>query len=285
MTAATCKTDGQTVYTARYDGNTDMKTDVIPALDHDWDEWAKISDEQHRRFCKRNNEHFEIGNHSWDEGTIADPANENDKRIKTYTCSVCGGTKEEELPSLLEKAQEEALTELSKYNPNDYSGAEKNNVENALSTAETAIKNATTVEAVTDALNEAKTTIAAQKTDAQKEAEAKGKEEAATAAAAPAEIIDLPAVKISKPASAKKKLTVKWKKVSKKNLKKISGIQIEVATDPGFTNIVKTATAGKKKTSKKIGGLQPKTKYYVRIRAYGADNHYSVWKSKSGKVK
>ena len=92
-------------------------------------------------------------------------------------------------------------------------------------------------------------------------------------------------MKISKPASAKKKLTVKWKKVSKKNLKKISGIQIEVATDPGFTNIVKTATAGKKKTSKKIGGLQPKTKYYVRIRAYGADNHYSVWKSKSGKVK
>ena len=108
---------------------------------------------------------------------------------------------------------------------------------------------------------------------------------AVTPPAAPVEIIDLPAVKISKPASAKKKLTVKWKKVSKKNLKKISGIQIQVATDPGFTNIVKTATAGKKKTSKKIGGLQPKTKYYVRIRAYGAANHYSVWKNKSGKTK
>ena len=101
----------------------------------------------------------------------------------------------------------------------------------------------------------------------------------------PAEIIDLPAVKISKPKAAKKKLTVKWKKPKKKNLKKIKGIQIQVATDPGFTNIVKTAKAGKKKTSKVIKGLKPKTKYYVRIRAYGAPNHYSAWKSKSGKTK
>ncbi len=108
---------------------------------------------------------------------------------------------------------------------------------------------------------------------------------AIAAAQQPVEILDLPAVKISKPKAAKKKITVKWKKVSKKNLKKISGIQIQVATDPGFTNIVKTATAGKKKTSKVIKGLQPKTKYYVRIRAYAAGNHYSVWKGKSAKVK
>lgn len=103
--------------------------------------------------------------------------------------------------------------------------------------------------------------------------------------AEPTEIVDLPAVKISKPKAAKKKITVKWKKVSKANLKKIGGIQIEVATDPGFTSIVKTATAGKKKTSKVIKGLSPKTKYYVRIRAYAAGNHVSVWKSKSVKVK
>ena len=101
----------------------------------------------------------------------------------------------------------------------------------------------------------------------------------------PTEIIDLPTVKISKPAAGKKKVTVKWKKVSKKNLKKIGGIQIQIATDPGFTNIVKTATVGKKKTSKTIKGLQAKTKYYVRIRAYAAGNHVSAWKSKSLKVK
>ena len=95
----------------------------------------------------------------------------------------------------------------------------------------------------------------------------------------------LPAVKISKPTAAKKKITVKWKKVSKANLKKIDGIQIQVATDPAFTKIVKTVTAGKKKTSRAIKGLQPKTKYYVRIRAYAAGEHVSDWKVKSIKVK
>ena len=108
---------------------------------------------------------------------------------------------------------------------------------------------------------------------------------AVTPPAPPVEYIDLPTVKISKPKAGKKKMTVKWKKVSKKNQKKISGIQIQVATDPGFTNIVQTATAGKKKTSKAVKGLQPKTKYYVRIRAYAPGSHYSVWKLKSVKIK
>ena len=106
-----------------------------------------------------------------------------------------------------------------------------------------------------------------------------------TTPTAPTEIADLPTVKISKPKAAKKKITVKWKKVSKKNQKRIKGIEIQVATDKNFKNIVKTAYAGKKKTSKVIKGLKSKTKYYVRIRAYAAGNHVSNWKSKSVKVK
>ena len=68
----------------------------------------------------------------------------------------------------------------------------------------------------------------------------------------------------------------------------ISVIQIQVATDPGFNDIIKTATAGKKKTSKKIKGLTSKQTYYVRIRAYSnlADGkHVSVWKTKKVKIK
>ena len=105
---------------------------------------------------------------------------------------------------------------------------------------------------------------------------------------APAEIQDLPAVKMSKPAAAKKSVNVKWKKVTKKNQKKIQGIEIQIATDPDFTDIVKTATAGKKKTSKKIKGLTSKQTYYVRIRAYkdAADGrHVSAWKAKKVKAK
>lgn len=101
---------------------------------------------------------------------------------------------------------------------------------------------------------------------------------------APAEIQDLPAVKIAKPKAAKKKATVKWKKVSKKNQKKIQGIEIRVV-GPGCN---KTFTAGKKKTSKKVGGLVSKQKYTVSVRAYkwvGKVKHVSAWKSKTVKIK
>ena len=99
---------------------------------------------------------------------------------------------------------------------------------------------------------------------------------------------DLPAVKISKPKAGKKKVTVKWKKVSKKNQKKIQGVEIQIAADPGFTDIVKTTTGSKKKTSKAVKGLKSKTTYYIRIRAYmnAADGkHVSYWKTKSVKIK
>ncbi len=101
-------------------------------------------------------------------------------------------------------------------------------------------------------------------------------------------IQDLPAVKISKPKAAKKAVTVKWKKVSKKHQKKIQGIEIQVSTDSGFNNIVKSTSVGKKKTSKKIKGLKSKTKYWIRIRAYRIDTngkHVSAWKKKTIKVK
>ncbi|MCQ2564114.1 MAG: hypothetical protein MJ128_06485 [Mogibacterium sp.] len=97
---------------------------------------------------------------------------------------------------------------------------------------------------------------------------------------------DLPAVKIAKPSVAKKKLTAKWKKVSKKNQKKIGGIEIQVQGPNGYN---KTFTAGKSKTSKKITKLKSKKKYSVRIRAYkwiGGVKHVSKWtKWKKVKVK
>ena len=105
---------------------------------------------------------------------------------------------------------------------------------------------------------------------------------------APAEIRDLPAVKISKPAASRKAVTVKWKKVSKKNRKKIQGIEVQVATDKGFTQIVRSTKAGKKKVSKVVKGLKAKTTYWVRIRAYrnAADGkHVSAWKVKKVKTK
>ena len=102
------------------------------------------------------------------------------------------------------------------------------------------------------------------------------------------ELLGLPSVKITKPVASKGAVTVKWKKVSKKNQKKIQGIEIQISTDSQFQNIVKSVTAGKKKTSKKIKGLKSKTKYWVRIRAYKNapdGKHVSAWKTKSFKAK
>ncbi len=182
----------------------------------------------------------------------------------------------------LEAAKTAAKAELTGINTSAYSGNEKTNVEKAIEDGIAAIEAAATIDAVNAAKITALNTINAQKTDAQKAAEANSN---TTVNSQPSEIMDLPIVKISKPKAAKKKITVKWKKVSKKNLKKISGIQIQVSTDPNFSTILKTVPAGKKKTSKVIKGLQSKTTYYVRIRACAAGNHVSDWKSKSVKVK
>lgn len=90
----------------------------------------------------------------------------------------------------------------------------------------------------------------------------------------------LPAVKISKPKAAKKAATVKWKKVSKKNQKKIAKIEIQYSTDRLFRTGVKSVFAKKSAASKKISKLAPKKTYYVRIRAYkksGGAEHVSGW--------
>ena len=75
---------------------------------------------------------------------------------------------------------------------------------------------------------------------------------------------------------------MKWshfKHTSKKTKaiwKKIKKVQIQCATDKGFTNIVKAGTVGKSKTKATIKGLSKKTIYYVRVRYYDGTG-YSKW--------
>ena len=94
---------------------------------------------------------------------------------------------------------------------------------------------------------------------------------------------------IKKPAATKNKITVKWshfKHTSKKAKaiwKKIKKVQVQCATDKGFTNIVKTATVGKGRTKAVIKGLSKGTTYYVRVRYFDGTG-YSNW-SKVKKVK
>ena len=99
----------------------------------------------------------------------------------------------------------------------------------------------------------------------------------------------LPAITISSPIAAKKAATIRWRKVSAKNQRKIAKIQIQYSTDKNFKKGVKTVYAKKSATSKKLTKLQSKKTYYVRIRSYkkvGSVVHISKWsKRKYVKVK
>lgn len=88
--------------------------------------------------------------------------------------------------------------------------------------------------------------------------------------------------KISKLTKASKAITVKWKKQSAKMASsRITGYQIQVATDKKFTKNKKTVTVkGYKKVSKKVTKLKAKKKYYVRVRTYkiiSGKKYYSGW--------
>ena len=111
---------------------------------------------------------------------------------------------------------------------------------------------------------------------------------AAEAARQGTQVAGLPKVKISKPAAAKKKVTVKWKKLSKKDLKKgVTNIEVWVCPNSAFGPAdTKIVTVGKKKASAKVKGLAKGT-YFVKVRAIknvGGVKQYTAW-SKVKKVK
>lgn len=71
---------------------------------------------------------------------------------------------------------------------------------------------------------------------------------------------------------------------------RISGYQIQLATDKKFTKNRKTVNVkGYKKTSKKVKKLKGGKKYYVKIRTYktvSGKNYYSGWsKVKTAKAR
>ena len=99
----------------------------------------------------------------------------------------------------------------------------------------------------------------------------------------------IPKVKISKPSTGKKSITVKWKKLNKKQLKKSKATKYEVwvSPDPNFPmgntseHMIKKSKAGVK--IKKV----PKGTYYVIVRAIkyvGGVKMVGPW-SKTKKVK
>ena len=107
--------------------------------------------------------------------------------------------------------------------------------------------------------------------------------------AQPAEKVTLKKLKSVKlKALSAKKLEISWKKLSKKEQKKIQKIEIQYSTDKTFQTGMKTKWAKKTKSSYTIKGLKKNTKYYVRIRAWKKDGniiYVSKWVTKNKKTK
>ena len=98
ITAPTCETEGEMLYTCLACGDT--RKDTIPAKGHNWGEWSKTDEKVHQRVCAYDATHVEAQEHSWDEGAVTKEPTIVSKGVKTYTCPVCNGTKTEELPWL-----------------------------------------------------------------------------------------------------------------------------------------------------------------------------------------
>ncbi len=80
---------------------TDTFVDVDSAWDHDWSDWTDVpsDDEKHHSECENPGcDDTKSEDHSWDNGVITTPASCYKPGEKTYTCSVCGGTKTEVIP-------------------------------------------------------------------------------------------------------------------------------------------------------------------------------------------
>ena len=91
---------------------------------------------------------------------------------------------------------------------------------------------------------------------------------------------------IKAPTAASKALTAKWtKQTAKMSSYRITGYQVQVATNKSFTSNKKTVKVkGYNNASKKIAGLKGGKKYYVRIRTYrtigsgtSKGTYYSPW--------
>ena len=215
-----------------------------------------------------------VHNHSWDTGKTTKAATCTDAGVRTYKCTVCGSTKTESISATGHKWGAWVTT---KEPTTTATGREERKCSVCATIEQNVLPKKTDSGSSESSDNP---TDPEESTDPTKPV---------VTPTGQNEKIDLPAVTISSAKAAKKAATVKWKKVSKKNQKKIAKIQIQYSTDKTFKTGVKTTTAKKNAASKKIKKLTSKKTYYVRVRAYkkvGNVVHVSKWsKVKKAKIK
>ena len=216
--------------------------------------------------------------HDWNDGEVIVEPTESDEGVKMFTCSKCGGIKTEVIPKLQISIQG-ATVVLS-------SSAFTYNKKVQKPTVKTV--GGKTLKSGTDYT--IKYSNASSKNVGSYTVTITGKGDYTGTTKATYKINPKGAT-IRAPKKAKKAITVRWKKQTLKMASsRITGYQIQLATDKNFTQNKKTVTVkGYKKVSRKVKGLKKKTKYFVRVRTYktvSGTKYYSPWsKTKSVKTK
>ena len=206
--------------------------------------------------------------HDWDDGVVISEATETEEGEKLFTCKACGETKTEVIPAIINIQDAEVVLTSTAYT---YNGkVHKPSISTIGGMTLTEGTDYTAKWSAASPKNVGAYTVTITGTGAY------------TGTTKATFRINPKGASLKAPKKAKKAITVRWKKQSAKmSSSRITGYQIQVATDKQFTKNKKTVTVkGYSKTSKKIKKLKGGKKYYVRIRTYKIVNgtkYYSPW--------
>ena len=98
VTQPTCTAQGYTTHRCTKCGSS-YKDSYTSAKGHSYGTWTKLNDTSHSRTCTVCKKVSETANHSWNSGVVTSQETCKEAGIKTYTCSVCKGTKTETIPA------------------------------------------------------------------------------------------------------------------------------------------------------------------------------------------
>ena len=103
VTAASCTTAGSYASVVRCSvckAVLSKTTKTIPAIGHKFGSWTYKDASSHSRVCANNSTHVETAAHSWSAGVVTKAPTTEAEGIRSYTCTVCGGTKTESIAKL-----------------------------------------------------------------------------------------------------------------------------------------------------------------------------------------
>ncbi len=102
-TAPTCEGKGVKTYSCVAAGCEEPAasyTETVPALGHAYGDWTQLDNDKHQRVCANDETHILSDDHTWDSGAQTTAPTCEEDGVKTYTCSVCSGTKTEGIAAI-----------------------------------------------------------------------------------------------------------------------------------------------------------------------------------------